>query len=107
MSGSGGKSTVSVFTFHYVSIKSMEQITTGITDLNLHSTMYLLNQYRIPAISRYQQDLHSTMYLLNRRAKKAFLPRYVDLHSTMYLLNLFHYRHTSVFVVIYIPLCIY
>ena len=34
------------FTFHYVSIKTKTAITTGATDVNLHSTMYLLKLLR-------------------------------------------------------------
>ena len=75
--------------------------------INLHSTMYLLNQYRIPAISRYQQDLHSTMYLLNLSLaiKSSAVAPY--LHSTMYLLNLHCMHRVHTHCNIYIPLCIY
>ena len=55
--------------------------------MNLHSTMYLLNQSCAVAPSVSIPYLHSTMYLLNLEPYLylTFVLRY--LHSTMYLLN--------------------
>ena len=141
-----------IFTFHYVSIKSIirkhqlppqknlhstmyllnpnDMIKAMNLLVHLHSTMYLLNQCRFCPCPRSHQHLHSTMYLLNPAAWHSsyrhhlqFTFHYVsiksmdkgenrskenNLHSTMYLLNRYPHLHACwVWMLIYIPLCIY
>ena len=55
------------FTFHYVSIKSQIKTKASISNVDLHSTMYLLNLDRGLTGRRRRTNLHSTMYLLNLR----------------------------------------
>ena len=77
------------FTFHYVSIKSVQCQTMYCQDQpHLHSTMYLLNPDRLDTIFLFFRTyLHSTMYLLNRVVAAVINSKYINLHSTMYLLN--------------------
>ena len=56
---------LSSFTFHYVSIKSEQRRFSDASKYNLHSTMFLLNQFELSDMSRKANDLHSTMFLLN------------------------------------------
>ena len=54
---------VSKFTFHYVSISTIADLTSFLTTYDLHSTMYLF-QRQPPEITAHRQPhLHSTMYL--------------------------------------------
>ena len=97
------------FTFHYVSIKSNNLLSTLFRSRYLHSTMYLLNlecgddrmhyhlctfhYVSIKSISArtagaHLIHLHSTMYLLNLMHTTAADNVDIYLHSTMYLLNL-------------------
>ena len=100
----------SVFTFHYVSIKTKTRLSVMSIQNYLHSTMYLLKPSLPVFLYLPQTNLHSTMYLLKHNnpttiqcysAKFTF--HYVsikthlcslqflfqkDLHSTMYLLKL-------------------
>ena len=103
-------SSVIIFTFHYVSIKSIWHVNSFHERYDLHSTMYLLNLEWSKKVPQNTVHLHSTMYLLNPRStsyqfsillqftfhyvsiKSAYQHcesfREIDLHSTMYLLNL-------------------
>ena len=76
---------IPIFTFHYVSIKSHRRALNHHRHIDLHSTMYLLNQYGSEGSSYISSYLHSTMYLLNQRCVRV-------IYSREY---------------IYIPLCIY
>ncbi len=78
-------SHVTLFTFHYVSIKSYPRRSQSPVEVHLHSTMYLLNRKTNPKKYQWYFYLHSTMYLLNPRYNTAL----------------------QVPVPIYIPLCIY
>ena len=80
-------SSASVFTFHYVSIKSVSLVRPPYMMLDLHSTMYLLNRVPYWGPCTTDQDLHSTMYLLNRCHTEGARCTWCNLHSTMYLLN--------------------
>ena len=76
----------SVFTSHYVSINSsINHCLDSSSNHNLHPTMYLLILLRFPNRSSSLSDLHPTMYLLI---------------LSMQLSDL-------IFLLIYIPLCIY
>ena len=75
------------FTFHYVSIKSGKHSIESLSKCNLHSTMYLLNQYIACPLFALYPHLHSTMYLLNPKFRTRFKYSRFNLHSTMYLLN--------------------
>ena len=57
--------TTVVFTFHYVSIKSITHKSTYRKNRYLHSTMYLLNPGELGSSHTIYANLHSTMYLLN------------------------------------------
>ena len=59
-----------VFTFHYVSIKSVKEGQGIPCWVHLHSTMYLLNLYRAKNRLSVRANLHSTMYLLNHLEQK-------------------------------------
>ena len=76
-----------VFTFHYVSIKSLQQVT-GKNPLmdDLHSTMYLLNRYSI--------------FFINTVRNK-FTFHYVSIKSATDISDMQFQSY------IYIPLCIY
>ena len=79
--------SVSRFTFHYVSIKSLVLYDVSLVFSYLHSTMYLLNHYMwVPKGSKIC-NLHSTMYLLNHFLTLCLNSFAKNLHSTMYLLN--------------------
>ena len=52
------------FTFHYVSIKTVQDKLQSYQLSYLHSTMYLLKQTATETIIRNYAYLHSTMYLL-------------------------------------------
>ena len=76
------------FTFHYVSIKSVEYDDEPTAVMNLHSTMYLLNLCVMCKCQPGDLDLHSTMYLLNREygwndagGATAFTFHYVSIKS--------------------------
>ena len=58
-------SFLATFTFHYVSIKSADAHALMIDNLDLHSTMYLLNLRFHVLAAKVRSYLHSTMYLLN------------------------------------------
>ena len=80
----------SVFTFHYVSIKSQREKLKGFVLDDLHSTMYLLNQTFLCSLHAIQLYLHSTMYLLNLGAeavvpleKNTFTFHYVSIKSLL------------------------
>ena len=123
------KSNARLFTFHYVSIKSVINLHICRNFRYLHSTMYLLNLYLFSRMGCKYQNLHSTMYLLNLADAINILVHVLNLHSTMYLLNrrqyvpryssLYH-LHSTMYLLnlhpcqgcrrvysIYIPLCIY
>ena len=57
---------VYIFTFHYVSIKSQSPHRLYTVCRYLHSTMYLLNRQIRIYTRKWRYNLHSTMYLLNR-----------------------------------------
>ena len=76
---------VSNFTFHYVSISTIADLTSFLTTYDLHSTMYLF-QRQPPEITAHRQP---------------------HLHSTMYLFKLLTYQDMMYLILIYIPLCIY
>ena len=85
--------SIDSFTFHYVSIKSPAPPPVTPPIIDLHSTMYLLNQNRIIELTCSLRYLHSTMYLLNPvKSNDPELQKH-NLHSTMYLLN--HRHHTA------------
>ena len=73
------------FTFHYVSITSVEDLEQKKLERDLHSTMFLLHRWKI--------------------FKKNF--RITNLHSTMFLLHLPNEEMTICINRIYIPLCFY
>ena len=81
------KSNARLFTFHYVSIKSVINLHICRNFRYLHSTMYLLNLYLFSRMGCKYQNLHSTMYLLNLADAINILVHVLNLHSTMYLLN--------------------
>ena len=99
----------SVFTFHYVSIKTKTRLSVMSIQNYLHSTMYLL-KLRLSGIPTacltkftfhyvsikthlcslqflFQKDLHSTMYLLKLLSISVWISDLTNLHSTMYLLK--------------------
>ena len=76
-----------IFTFHYVSIKSICQQYNLSRNLYLHSTMFLLNLMQRLNLPCIQQNLHSTMFLLNHKPMQRVELFPKDLHSTMFLLN--------------------
>ena len=98
-----------IFTFHHVSIKTLNLLHKMDRHLNSHSTMYLLKRFFHHHLFLLQVDSHSTMYLLklicilyvllgqvftfHHVSIKTFNPSgflhiLLDSHSTMYLLKL-------------------
>ena len=98
-----------IFTFHYVSIKTVDTLKKSSPKLNLHSTMYLLKLLKILSFLYFvslftfhyvsiktcsasrlplaQLHLHSTMYLLKPGLSMKNAASVPNLHSTMYLLK--------------------
>ena len=76
-----------LFTFHYVSIKSLTSAIKGDALGNLHSTMFLLNPQ--PYASRGGSSAFTFHYvsIKSKSPKPSSLSLYVYLHSTMFLLN--------------------
>ena len=76
-----------LFTFHYVSIKSIYCPIDKVVFIYLHSTMYLLN----PIQSRLRRSIKSrfTFHYVSIKSQTftVFFSDVKNLHSTMYLLN--------------------
>ena len=120
-----------LFTFHYVSIKSVWSVSLYITLSHLHSTMYLLNPERSVGKTRTHGNIFTFHYVsIKSPVDVASEIESLYLHSTMYLLNqhgnkhkckvqfLFTFHYVSIkskantvlnhcLNAIYIPLCIY
>ncbi len=75
------------FTFHYVSIKTHSPALISFSCLYLHSTMYLLKRLPSRHFLYMLYHLHSTMYLLKRSTDDYIKQPEENLHSTMYLLK--------------------
>ena len=80
-------SSAPVFTFHYVSIKTYLRQPSNTALLHLHSTMYLLKLLRQITFIILYMNLHSTMYLLKPALLSSVFMSVLYLHSTMYLLK--------------------
>ena len=96
-----------IFTFHYVSIKTMKILFFTLYLLHLHSTMYLL---KLPAISKITSFYSVfTFHYVSIKTKTRLSVRSIQnyLHSTMYLLKPVTLRNNHFLHTIYIPLCIY
>ena len=96
-----------VFTFHYVSIKTVQASGYILILINLHSTMYLLKH-----ILEDNTDLTVLTFTFHYVSIKTNYehPYQTDkqyLHSTMYLLKLLLPALLLLQLLIYIPLCIY
>ena len=79
--------TLTLFTFHYVSIKS----TLDPQDLNFELAFtfhYVSIKSKIEEVkNKVEKNLHSTMFLLNPTSSFISLVLLDNLHSTMFLLN--------------------
>ena len=98
---------IQLFTFHYVSIKTMKILFFTLYLLHLHSTMYLL---KLPAISKITSFYSVfTFHYVSIKTKTRLSVRSIQnyLHSTMYLLKPVTLRNNHFLHTIYIPLCIY
>ena len=81
------KKLSSLFTFHYVSIKTYDTKRDSRPIRNLHSTMYLLkHQYAAGAVSNKKKF---TFHYVSIKTKPCYTQYQgvPDLHSTMYLLK--------------------
>ena len=97
----------SEFTFHYVSIKTVQASGYILILINLHSTMYLLKH-----LLEDNTDLTVLTFTFHYVSIKTNYehPYQTDkqyLHSTMYLLKLLLPALLLLQLLIYIPLCIY
>ena len=84
---------ITLFTFHYVSIKSELAWSGKRNHTNLHSTMFLLNPKPFCLCPQSTWgNLHSTMFLLNPSTTVITTWKWhFHLHSTMFLLNPLRY----------------
>ena len=74
------------FTFHNVSINTMNEKHSPTLDNTLHSTMFLLIRFYPIQICLQIRSLHSTMFLLIHRPASYLFLLPTSLHSTMFLL---------------------
>ena len=106
MSPSAAKYLLSNFTFHNVSINTIQDQDPTLTIDPLHSTMFLLIPQAAKVETAATMTLHSTMFLLNTGA--ATYETAVDtLHSTMFLLIQISTIRQRMCRTLYIPQCFY